>query len=99
MAHKPEIVAWKQLSDNTIAFLARCCGDARTDSWHTVHNLHEFENAEIEREANQHLANVEAKHAHAERILAHVKTTFPAAKQHDGDISNDKLHTTTTSAA
>jgi hypothetical protein len=93
MSHKSEIVAWKQVNDTTIAFLARCCGDESTDSWHTVSNLHTFENAQVEKSVKVHMSNVESKHLAAARVREHIVGLFPDAKEHTGEILSPDLHT------
>lgn len=37
MAHSTEIVEYKKLNDENVAFLIRCCGNASTDHWHGMH--------------------------------------------------------------
>lgn len=37
MAHTTEIVEVKHVADELLSVLVRCCGDEKTDSWHTMH--------------------------------------------------------------
>ena len=45
MAHKAEVIEVRQVSDQHLAILARCCGDEMTDSWHTLSDLENLEKA------------------------------------------------------
>lgn len=36
MKHLAEIVAYNKLSNGQFSFCLRCCGNASTDSWHTL---------------------------------------------------------------
>ena len=36
MTHTTEIVAYKKLSNGQYSYCIRCCGNASTDSWHTM---------------------------------------------------------------
>ena len=34
--HTPQIIQVKELNDENIAYLVRCCSDPKTDSWITI---------------------------------------------------------------
>ena len=34
--HTTEIVETKELNDEEVSYRVRCCGDPKTDSWHTA---------------------------------------------------------------
>ena len=36
MSHQTEIVGYKKVNNGQFAVCIRCCGDAGTDSWHTM---------------------------------------------------------------
>jgi len=37
MIHTTELIEVKHVADEILAVLVRCCGDPKTDSWHTMH--------------------------------------------------------------
>lgn len=73
MAHKAEVVAQKQLSDGALAICVRCCDDPLTDSWHTVYDLENVDDAAMDNEIAMHVNNVEKKHAGMERVKQHIQ--------------------------
>lgn len=40
MKHDPGVVEVKEINDEQVAYRIRCCGEASTDSWHTM-SVHE----------------------------------------------------------
>jgi hypothetical protein len=89
--HTPEIVETKELTDDQVAYLIRCCGDPSTDSWHTISVLcPNHEEQLVDRKATvaaKHEAKVawrQKRQADANDLAAHVspsacgKVTVPA---------------------
>jgi hypothetical protein len=62
MSHTIEIIDTKELSDEHVAYLFRCCGDPTTDSWHTISVLHE-PTKEDPRTHDEVLEEMKTKHA------------------------------------
>jgi len=64
--HTATLEEVKQLSDGQIAFRSRCCGDPRSDSWHTHNVSDETTEEKLEAEIQAHCERVAGQH---ERLL------------------------------
>lgn len=62
MAHTSQIVNIEDAADGLLAITVRCCGDPKTDSVLTLHELHRSE-AEIDADIAAHHARVQKLHA------------------------------------
>jgi hypothetical protein len=67
MTHTTEIVEWKQVNDGQFSVMVRCCGDASTDSWHTMAANVVTDDARRQESINAHLAFVSGNHEAALR--------------------------------
>lgn len=71
MTHTSAIVKITEPADGLLAITVRCCGDPKTDSVLTLHELHRSD-AEIDADIATHQARVETLHAAKEHAKAHV---------------------------
>lgn len=72
MPHKSAILKIDEPGDGVLAVTIRCCGDPKTDSVLTIHELHR-EEAAIDKDIADHQARVEKLHAaktHAKNHIA-----------------------------
>lgn len=71
MTHEAVVVDFRELNDEYLSYCIRCCGDEKTDSWHTI-SVHVGDAAhdailEAQRQA------VAARHAAKASALARAK--------------------------
>jgi hypothetical protein len=71
MPHKSVVVRVEEPADGLLAVTIRCCGDPKTDSVLTIHELHRSE-AEIDKDIADYQARVEKLHEAKARALAHI---------------------------
>jgi hypothetical protein len=72
MTHTSQIVKIEEPADGLLAVTVRCCGDPKTDSVLTIHELHRSD-VEIDADVAAHQARVEKLHAakaHAKNHIA-----------------------------
>lgn len=80
--HVAVVVDEKQLSDQETSVCFRCCGDPKTDSYHTIKVLKETTSAEVQAwtdERQQHVQDCHAAMANAKAIFAARKAAALAA--------------------
>lgn len=71
MKHSSAIIQITEPADGLLAVTVRCCGDPKTDSVLTLHELHRSE-AEIDADIALHQARVETLHANKLRAKEHL---------------------------
>ena len=62
MDHTTEVVETKQVADSMIAVKIRCCGDASTDSWHSLETSSQQTDEERQAWLDERLLQVQATH-------------------------------------
>jgi len=72
--HTAAIQEAKQLSDGQVAVRIRCCGDATTDSWHTITLTGGTPQAEIEAWEGDRISYVQNQHASLQAGLAYLQS-------------------------
>lgn len=73
MAHTAAIVEFRELNDEFISYCIRCCGDNKTDSWHTI-SVH-VSDAEHDANLTDQQAAVAARHEAKVKALARAGQT------------------------
>jgi hypothetical protein len=71
MAHLSAIVNVSEPADGILAVTVRCCGDEKTDSVVTIHELHRSPE-ELDREVKAHQSRVETLHAQKQAAKGHI---------------------------
>ena len=59
--HKTEIVGSKQLSDDSLAFTIRCCGNPKTDSVLTIYGVAKMSADQLMQDVHKHHDRVAQK--------------------------------------
>lgn len=77
--HMHRIMEMKTLSDGEIAVRFRCCNEELSDSWLTIHNAHELDEAGIDAVIQAHGETVSARHGKMEAASAHVQRLIDTA--------------------
>jgi len=76
MTHTTEIVDVKHVADELLAVKVRCCGDEKTDSWHTMHATVYTDEAKLQeglQRAQKRVADVHKAHLAAQSKLESLK--------------------------
>lgn len=68
--HVAKHVLVKHESDGVIAVLMRCCGDATTDQWHSIHVQPDTTHEEIQAFIDRARSQCEAQHGARDRARA-----------------------------
>lgn len=61
--HTPVLIDQDDPADGQHSILVRCCGDPKTDSWHTFAIVATTTSADVQNELNYHLDRVSNLHA------------------------------------
>lgn len=72
MTHKAQAIEHKQISDSGISVRVRCCGDASTDSWHTIMDVSSLTSDELDERIAGWLSDKEAQHEKVLKAQAHL---------------------------
>jgi len=83
MTHTTELIDVKHVADELLAVKVRCCGDEKTDSWHTMHATVYTDESKLQ-ESLQH-AHTRVAETHKAHIAAqaHLETLKGSTVQHD----------------
>lgn len=70
MEHKTEVIEVQHLADTMVAVRLRCCGDATTDSVHTIEVSGDLAQADLQAWLDGRHAQVQGLHEKRERAKA-----------------------------
>lgn len=82
MAHTTEIVETKQIADELFAVRFRCCGDEKTDSWHTMHTSVVTDSGKLADSLSWKHSTVAANHEAANVAAAYLQTLIGTSVDH-----------------
>ena len=74
MSHTATIQEVKQLGDGAVSVRIRCCGDATTDSWHTMYLASSTQQANIEAWEADQITAVQDQHASLQACLSYLQS-------------------------
>lgn len=77
--HSSTVIRVEEVADGHLAVTVQCCGDPKTDSVLTIHELHRLDE-EILKDIETHKARVEQLHAHkvrAKELMASIGVSEP----------------------